>query len=275
MSFQGPKPPPIPPEARRIRLHGDAAVALPPEAPSRTTACPPPIPPEALRPRLGADASTEALVEAARRGDARAFNHLVRRYRPRILALALHLTGSRSDAEDVAQDTFLKAFQALPDFEGRSAFFTWIYRIAVNRALQLRAARRARPSTDLNDPRVALAVAVDAADTPGRALELRETYAQLVAAFDQLSPLLRSTVALVTLQGLSHPEVAAVMESTEGTIAWRMHEARDQLRRALGLSRAERLAAQRRAKAPMGPSTEGTTADSLSFRLAFALAAVL
>lgn len=249
-------------------------MAVPPALPVRATAGPPPIPPEALRPRVGADAPSEVLVEAARRGDARAFNHLVRRYRPRILALGLHLTGSRSDAEDVAQDTFLKAFQALADFEGRSAFFTWIYRIAVNRALQLRASRRARPSTDFNDPRVALAVAVDAADAPGRALELRETYAQLVAAFDQLSPLLRTTVALVTLQGLSHPEVAAVMDSTEGTIAWRMHEARDQLRRALGISRAERLAAAR-ATTRRAPSTEGTTADSLSFRLAFALAAAL
>jgi RNA polymerase sigma-70 factor (ECF subfamily) len=267
MPLLGTRPPPIPPEARRVR---PAAVPPPVPAHLRATAAPPPVPPEARRPR--ADAPTEVLVDAARRGDGRAFNHLVRRYRPRILALGLHLTGSRSDAEDVAQDAFLRAFQALPEFEGRSAFFTWVYRIAVNRALQLRAARRARPITDLNDPRVSLAVAVDCADAPGRALELRETYAQLVAAFDQLSPLLRTTVALVTLQGLSHPEVAAVMDSTEGTIAWRMHEARAQLRRALGLSQAEQLAAARKSRAP---STEGVTSDSLTVRLAFALAAVL
>lgn len=242
----------------------------------RPGAVPPPIPPEALRPRLGPEATTEALVEAARVGDARAFGHLVRRYRPRILALGLHLTGSRSDAEDVAQDAFLRAFQALPEFEGRSAFFTWVYRIAVNRALQLRAGRRAQPRADLDDPRVALAVAVDAAAAPGRALELRETYAQLVAAFDALSPLLRTTVALVTLQGLSHPEVAAVMDSTEGTIAWRMHEARAQLRRALGATRAERLAEARATPVPTTRrGSEGSSSDSLTFRLAFALAAAL
>lgn len=256
-------PPPIPPEARRVRL-----------APEVCVASPPPVPPEALRRRARADGSTEELVECARGGDPRAFEHLVRRYRPRILALGLHLTGSRSDAEDIAQDTFLKAYQALGEFEGRSAFFTWVYRIAVNRALQLMAARRARPAVALDDPRVALAVVVDAGGAPGRALELRETYAQLVTAFDQLSPLLRTTVALVTLQGLSHPEVAAVMGSTEGTIAWRMHEARGQLRRALGLTPTASLAAAP-SRAERAPSTRESTPDSVTFRLAFALAAAL
>lgn len=222
---------------------------------------------------MRADTPTEELVEAARRGDPRAFEHLVRRYRPRVLALGLHLTGSRSDAEDVAQDAFLKAYQALGDFEGRSAFFTWVYRIAVNRALQLVAARRARPASTLDDPRVCLAVAVDAGGAPGRALELRETYGQLVAAFDQLSPLLRTTVALVTLQGLSHPEVAAVMGSTEGTIAWRMHEARAKLRAALDRFGAVPVEApevpRRRARA-----AEPRERDPNIASLAFALAAV-
>ena len=261
-------PPPIPPEARRIRRVAEAL------APQDLQVTPPPVPPEALRRRLRADTPTETLVEAARRGESRAFELLVRRYRPRVLALGLHLTGSRSDAEDVAQDAFLKAYQALGEFEGRSAFFTWVYRIAVNRALQLVAARRARPASTLDDPRVCLAVAVDAGGAPGRALELRETYGQLVAAFDQLSPLLRTTVALVTLQGLSHPEVAAVMGSTEGTIAWRMHEARTQLRRALGLTPTAVLAAEP-ARAPKAPSAKETTPDSVTFRLAFALAAAL
>lgn len=224
---------------------------------------------------MNGDTPSEQLVEAARRGNHRAFEQLVRRYRPRVLALGLHLTGSRADAEDVAQDAFLKAFQALGEFEGRSAFFTWVYRIAVNRALQLRASKRTRASTDLDDPRVALAVAIDAEGLPGRALELRESYKQLVAAFDQLSPLLRSTVALVTLQGLSHPEVAAVMGSTEGTIAWRMHEARAQLRRALGVQPSESLSLTPPLPAAKSPSASESTPDSLSFRLAFALAAAL
>lgn len=265
-------PPPIPPEARRIRPAAAAPVVTPT---AHRSACPPPVPPEARRRRVGAESPTEQLVDAAKRGDSRAFEHLVRRYRPRVLALGLHLTGSRADAEDVAQDAFMKAYQALESFEGRSAFFTWVYRIAVNRALQLRAAKRTRAGADLDDPRVALAVAVDADGRPGRALELQETYKQLVAAFDQLSPLLRSTVALVTLQGLSHPEVAAVMGSTEGTIAWRMHEARGQLRRALGVQPSEALDVSPQPRPIRAPSATETTPDSLTFRLAFALAAAL
>jgi len=225
------------------------------------------------------------LVDAAKTGDPRAFGELVRRYRPRILALALHLTGSKAEAEDIAQDAFLKAYVHLPSFEGRSAFFTWVYRIALNRALQTRASGRTRATINMDDPRVALAVAVDAAGSPGRALELRETYAQLVFAFDRLSPVLRTTVALTTLQGLSHPEAAVVLGTTEGTIAWRMHEARNQLRSALGALHAATAAAIGRTRKHSGPQRISArahdgiarpqgTPDPVSEALAMALAMV-
>jgi RNA polymerase sigma-70 factor (ECF subfamily) len=173
------------------------------------------------------------LVARAQAGDRRAFGTLVSRYRPRILALCLQLTGSQAEAEDSTQEVFLRAFQHLSRFEGRSAFFTWLYRIAVNKSLEVLQLRRSRGAVGLDDPRVALAVAVDASGDPQRAVQLRETYAQLVRAFDQLTPLLRTTVALTTLQGLSHAEAAAVLGTQEGTIGWRLHEAREQLRRAL------------------------------------------
>jgi RNA polymerase sigma-70 factor, ECF subfamily len=80
------------------------------------------------------EAATAALlVERAKAGDAQAFDALVRRYRKRILALALHLSGSESEAEDITQDVFLSAFRALDGFEGRSEFFTWVYRLTVIR----------------------------------------------------------------------------------------------------------------------------------------------
>lgn len=309
-------PPPVPPEALRVRTEITelAVEALEPDVPAR--ALPPPLPPEALQrlapcvlhattpppvpaaARLRRRASipprepvvTEEprdLVDAARAGDVRAFNALVQRYRPRILALALHLTGSANDADDIAQDVFLKAFQRVGDFEGRSAFFTWIYRIALNRSLQVIQQRRVRQGVDLDDPRVALAVAVDAGGAPQRALELRETYAHLVFAFDRLSPLLRTTVVLTTLQGLSHPEAAAVLNTTEGTIAWRMHEAREQLRRALSAAAAD--VAVVRAHSPEATasrrSVSGTQRvsrrqrdaepDAMSCSLAIALASVV
>lgn len=178
--------------------------------------------------RRGREAT--ALVDAAKGGDQRAFEALFRRYRPRIYALALHLTGEPSDAEDITQDAFLKAYSKLGEFEGRSEFFTWLYRIALHRALNVKRNRGRRTLVGLEDPRVAAAIEVDAEGDPRRALELQERYAHLLAAFDRLSPLLATTVVLTTLQGLSYKEAAVVLETSDGTVAWRVHEARRQLR---------------------------------------------
>ncbi len=173
------------------------------------------------------------LVDRAKAGDKRAFGELVRRYRSRILALCLHLTGSESEAEDVTQEVFLKAYRALDSFEGRSQFFTWVYRMAVNRSLNARRDTNRRRESPLEDPRIERAVAVDARGNPARAAELRQTYSRLLGALDLLAPSMRTSVVLVVLQGLSHGEAAVVQRCSPGTIAWRIHEARKRLRRAL------------------------------------------
>jgi len=178
-------------------------------------------------------ATANALVAAAKAGDARAFEALVTRYRKRIFALALHITGSASEADDITQDVFLKAYRALPEFEGRSQFFTWVYRMTVNRSLNVRRDRARRGENVLDDPRLELAIAVDARSDPGREAELRQTYARLLRALDALPVDMRTTVILVSLQGLSHGEVAVVQKVSEGTIAWRMHEARRRLHEAM------------------------------------------
>jgi RNA polymerase sigma-70 factor (ECF subfamily) len=175
----------------------------------------------------------EALVQAARQGDARAFESLVRRYRPRIFALALHMTGRPSDADDVTQEVFIRAFCKIREFEGRSAFFTWLYRIALNLSLNLRRDARRRRAVGLDDVRVRMAAAVDSHGDPRLVLELRETYALLVRALDRLSPCLRATVVLVALQGFSYREAARVLGTTEGNIGWRIHHARAKLRRSI------------------------------------------
>ena len=182
---------------------------------------------------FGPGDKTDRLVRRAQAGDRAAFDDLVRRYRARIYALSLHLTGSRSEADDITQDVFTRAYQQLHTFAGRSEFFTWLYRIAVNRSLNARRDTARRRTSGLDDPRVQAAVAVDAYGDPRRAAELRQTYARLVAALDRLSPTLRSTVVLVSLQGLSHDEAAAVLGCPAGTVAWRIHEARNQLRASL------------------------------------------
>jgi RNA polymerase sigma-70 factor (ECF subfamily) len=193
--------------------------------------------------RRGAEAAE--LVARAKGGDSAAFDELVRTYRPRVYALALHLTGQASDADDITQDAFLKAYHKLPEFEGRSEFFTWIYRITLHRALNAKRDKSRRRTVPLDDPRLLAAVAVDSEGDPERAAQLRDRYRALLEAFDQLSPLLQTTVVLTTLQGLNYKEAAVVLETTEGTIAWRIHEARRKMRNYLdrldeGLAHAKR-----------------------------------
>ena len=153
-------------------------------------------------------ATATALVDAARAGDRGAFAALVARYRKRIFALALHITRSASEADDITQDVFLKAYRALSEFEGRSQFFTWVYRMTVNRSLNVRRDRARRGEDMLDDPRLELAVAVDSRSDPGRAAELRQNYARLLRALDGLPADMRTTVILVCLQGMAHGEVA-------------------------------------------------------------------
>jgi len=184
-------------------------------------------------------ATATLLVEGAKRGDRRAFDELVRRYRKRIFALALHLSGSETDTDDITQDVFLRAFGSLATFEGRSEFFTWVYRMTVHRAIDARRARarRSESSIEEDDPRLERAVQVDSGGDPRRAAELRQTYARLLCALDALPVEMCTTVVLVTLQGLSNGEAAVVQKCSRGTIAWRLHEARGRLELALSGTR--------------------------------------
>src|SRR5258708_20135623 len=111
-------------------------------------------------------ATANALVTAAKSGDTRAFEALVRRYRRRIFALALHITGSSSEADDIAQEVFLKAYRALAGFEGRSQFFTWVYRMTVNRSLNARRDRARRGEDTLSHPHLQLPLPVAAPHPP-------------------------------------------------------------------------------------------------------------
>ena len=178
------------------------------------------------------EAATAALLVArAKAGEPLAFDALVRRYRKRIFALALHLSGSESDADDIVQDVFVRAFRALDRFEGRSEFFTWVYRLTLNRSLDARRARvrRSESSIDEADPRIERALEVEAPNDPRRAAELRETYVRVLRALDALPPDMRATVVLVALQGLSNAEAAVVLGCSRGTIGWRLHEGRRRL----------------------------------------------
>lgn len=172
------------------------------------------------------------LVERARAGDRAAFGQLVRAHQQRVWRLALHLTGNRGEADDVTQETFLRAFRAIDRFDGRAEVFTWLYRICVNVSLNLRRQKR-HVSTDAEDPRVPEPVAEGPSDDPARAVSDAQRYRNLARALDSLSESLRTTVILACVEQVPYADIAEVLGCSEGTVAWRVHEARRKLREAL------------------------------------------
>jgi RNA polymerase sigma-70 factor (ECF subfamily) len=183
------------------------------------------------------------LVDRARAGDTRAFGQLVRRHQQRIHRLAMHLVHNRAEAEDVTQETFIRAYRALGGFDGRSEPYTWLYRIAINLSLNVLRARRTQRVTSHShdpggDPRLdGLDGIARAPASRGHGLEgpsadaaRQQLYRALARGIDELSETLRATLILVCIDGRSHEEAAAILGAPEGTIAWRIHEARRKLR---------------------------------------------
>ncbi|HET9931648.1 MAG TPA: sigma-70 family RNA polymerase sigma factor [Polyangiaceae bacterium] len=173
------------------------------------------------------------LVEAAQKGDIEAFGVVVRRHQKRVYRLALHLLRSAAEAEDVTQDTFVRAYGALDRFDGRSEPFTWIYRIAVNLSLNaIRARKHSERSSSPDDPRVEPQLIEQRAKlaSPESANSDRELAVALEAGIDSLSEVLRTTLLLVVVDGLPHADAGKILGCSEGTVAWRIHEARRRLR---------------------------------------------
>ena len=177
------------------------------------------------------------LVQQAQAGDAAAFDELVRRYQRQIYGVIYHMTSHHEDASDLAQEAFVKAWQALKSFKGDSSFFTWIYRIAVNRTLNHLKTRKFRESkhrfsiNDLdaeaeNHPDM---VALVAHNTPRRDLALVELQERLNEAMAQLSENHRLVVTLHDIQGLPHEAIAQIMNCNTATVRTRLFYARQQL----------------------------------------------
>lgn len=176
--------------------------------------------------------SDRGLVELAQGGDQAAFGELVRRHQQRIHRLAVHMLRDRAEADDVSQETFVRAYRALGRFDGRSEVYTWFYRIAVNLSLnRIRSRRTSRMRTSDDDPRLdgVADTSPDSAD-PRKRAERRQVYETLTEGIDDLSESLRTTLILVCIDGRSHEEVAKILGAPEGTIAWRVHEARRKLK---------------------------------------------
>jgi RNA polymerase sigma-70 factor (ECF subfamily) len=146
--------------------------------------------------------------------------------------MVAHMLRSSAEADDVTQETFVRAYAALARFDGRSEPFTWIYRIAVNLSLNvIRSRKTTRGTTTPDDPRIEGELIEDRplAD-PAQHSSERQLAGAVLDGLDELSETLRTTLVLVSVDGLSHAEAAAVLGCPEGTVAWRVHEARRKLR---------------------------------------------
>ena len=182
----------------------------------------------------GAEVAEDVLVSRARRGDLKSYDALVKRYQERIYATIYHMTSNHEDANDLAQDSFIKAYQALASFKGGSSFYTWLYRIAVNKTINFLKQRKNRTHMSLNDldfnaehdPDL---MALISHKTPRRDAGLNELQEKLNAALLKLSEPHRLVVVLHDVQGQSHEEIAKVMDCNIGTVRSRLFYARQQL----------------------------------------------
>lgn len=173
----------------------------------------------------------QELVKRVQNGDKKAFDLLVLKYQQKIINLVSRFVRNQSDAQDVSQEAFLKAYRALPKFRGDSAFYTWIYRIAVNTAKNYLAVQARRPSGIDMDIAEIEQIQGDSAlkdNATPESLALRdEIQATVAAAIDDLPEDLKAAITLRELEGLSYEEIAEVMECPIGTVRSRIFRARE------------------------------------------------
>jgi len=174
------------------------------------------------------------IVQRVQAGEVDAFDHLILKYRERLFAIIYNLTANREDAADLTQDSFIKAFQSISRFQGKSSFFTWIYRIAVNTTYTYLRRNRLRRffSFETIDEELAPREVVEALTAKGdlpREGALRELQEKLNEALQTLSLKHRTVVILFEIESLSHQEIAEVMQCSVGTVRSRLHYAKQQL----------------------------------------------
>ncbi|MSU62593.1 MAG: sigma-70 family RNA polymerase sigma factor [Pedosphaera sp.] len=186
-------------------------------------------------PTSSGELEDSTLIQRAQEGDLAAYDQLVRRYQKGVYATIYHMTSNHEDASDLAQETFIRAFRAIGSFRGQSLFFTWLYRIAVNKTLNFLKQRSRRAQMSLND------LDSDLLDhdsglgglisdkTPRHELNLGELQVRLNEAMLKLSEPHRLVVTLHDIQGLSHEEISKIMDCNTGTVRSRLYYARQQL----------------------------------------------
>ncbi len=180
---------------------------------------------------MSAKRSDAALVKRVQQGDKQAFNLLVLKYQTKIVNLVMRYVRDPDEANDVAQEAFLKAYRALPRFRGDSAFYTWLYRIAVNTAKNYLVAAKRRPveyDLDLQDPeQYDMQARLKDIDSPERVIMKDEVQRTINEAIQDLPEDLRTAIVLRELEGMTYEEIAETMECPVGTVRSRIFRARE------------------------------------------------
>jgi RNA polymerase sigma-70 factor (ECF subfamily) len=201
---------------------------------------------------MSADVSDLSLVRRVQRGDKGAFDALVLKYQHKLVKLVTRYVRNPAEAEDIAQEAFIKAYRALPQFRGDSAFYTWLYRIAINTAKNAVVSRDRSPvdydfDRDSIDESYDMQGRLKDSETP-EGLVLTDEIRQTVnAAIEQLPEDLRTAIVLRELEGLSYEQIAATMGCPVGTVRSRIFRAREAIDQRLrevfegGLGRTEEL----------------------------------
>lgn len=173
----------------------------------------------------------EVLVARVKQGDKQAFDALVKKYRHKIVVIACRYGIDQSEALDVAQDVFIKAYRALPLFRGDSSFYTWLYRISINVARYYQLSRKRRPPAsdiDINDAEMAeIGQRLRDLDNPEARLLAEEIYRVVRLALDELSDELSTALTLREFDGLSYEDIAQIMQCPVGTVRSRIFRARE------------------------------------------------
>ena len=173
----------------------------------------------------------EKIIARARRGDADAFEQLVVAYREQVFRLALRMCGSEADADEVAQEAFLSAWKALPNFRGESQFSTWLYQLTTHAAIDLMRREKRQIAADITE-----VSAADPAPSPQQQAEQSEQREIVRDAILQLAPEQREVVVLRFMEELSYEEIGAVLKLPSGTVKSRLNRAKAQLKEILSKS---------------------------------------
>lgn len=185
---------------------------------------------------MGEPIEDKQLVEQSSSGDREAFRGLVDRYQGKLLRLVTQLVRSREDAEDIVQESFVKAYLSIDSFRGQSSFYTWLYRIAFNMAIDFKrkVSRRGGDSAPLEDVDTTKNIyTVQTIESPSDVVSRKEQAELISKALHELSEEHRTVIVLREIDGLSYEEIAKVMGISKGTVMSRLHYARKKMQTAL------------------------------------------